>query len=394
MQTYALQKALDRLGVESEILDTGPMRRAVARRRRRYYLRNLLSLRLFRQKRGLLAHRLRQRVDPGFAGRVRMRERAFLEFIQAHLRFSRPYRSFSDLESGVLVYTDIIVGSDQLWLPVNLYGGLYTLSYVPAHINTVSYATSFGMSELPGYAHVRAAGFLKRIGHLSVREDAGQAMVRALAGREAEITCDPTLLLSTEDWAALAQERRALPAPYIFCYLLGKNETARETARQLKARTGYPIVTLRHMNEYIPKDEGFGDLAPYDVAPGDFIALIRDAAYVITDSFHGTVFSLLHHKRFLTFARDGNQVGSADGRLRWLLSAVGLDGWLVETGDITKTAGVPAKYPSGVNPSDSRRCAEALLASPPSYGEVDRRIERLKNRSLGFLRRALSLEDA
>ena len=70
--------------------------------------------------------------------------------------------------------------------------------------------------------------------------------------------------------------------------------------------TGYKIVALRHMDQFVETDEDFGDYAPYDVAPDQFLNLIRGAEYICTDSFHGTCFSIMHNKKFMVFNRYSN----------------------------------------------------------------------------------------
>ena len=65
----------------------------------------------------------------------------------------------------------------------------------------------------------------------------------------------------------------------------------------------YKIVTLRHLDQYTKVDESFGDFAPYDVDPTKFLNLLRGADYVCTDSFHGSVFSIIHQKPFIVFNR-------------------------------------------------------------------------------------------
>lgn len=72
-----------------------------------------------------------------------------------------------------------------------------------------------------------------------------------------------------------------------------------EVARKLNCK----IVALRHLDQYIESDENFGDYAPYDVDPTRFLNLLRGAKYICTDSFHGSVFSIIHHKQFIIFNR-------------------------------------------------------------------------------------------
>jgi len=72
-----------------------------------------------------------------------------------------------------------------------------------------------------------------------------------------------------------------------------------EAAKEL----GCKIVTLRHLDQYVDSDDSFGDYAPYDVGPERFLNILRGASYVCTDSFHGSVFSIIHHKQFVVFNR-------------------------------------------------------------------------------------------
>lgn len=82
---------------------------------------------------------------------------------------------------------------------------------------------------------------------------------------------------------------------------------------------------MRHMDEYVPIEETMGDFAPYDVDAQDFIKLMDNAEYVVTDSFHGTVFSILLHKKFITFYRIKPTSGiSTHSRIDSLLDLFGL----------------------------------------------------------------------
>ena len=105
-------------------------------------------------------------------------------------------------------------------------------------------------------------------------------------------------------------------------------------------------MQLQHCDEYIKSDVGFPDIAPYNVGPKEFVRLIRDAEYVFTDSFHCSVFSMLHSKKFFTFRRYNNDsIVSTNGRLYSLLSLVGLEGRLLKgTEDVNKYIDMPIDY--------------------------------------------------
>ena len=238
---------------------------------------------------------------------------------------SGPYTDFAELTQNIGGYTDYIVGSDQLWLPVNVVGDYYTLNFVPDNINKVSYSTSFGVSVVPKKYKQQYIKFLNRIDHLSVREKTGQRLVKELTGRDAELVCDPTLLLNKDEWLKLAVPPKThIDGDYIFCYFLGTNIAHRKFAERLKAMTGYKIVSINHCDEYVKYSEKFADYAPYDVGPREFLYLIRNAKYVLTDSFHGTVFSLVMNTPFFSFRRFKANKVSTNSRIDTLLEVVGL----------------------------------------------------------------------
>lgn len=125
-----------------------------------------------------------------------------------------------------------------------------------------------------------------------------------MSKNKATVVADPTLLLNADDWAKEAKNANVdTSEPYIFCYFLGTNPNARKAANELKAKTGLKIIALRHMDEFVESDEQFGDEAPYAVDPNDFVKYIKDAEYVLTDSFHCSAFSIQFHKKFMTFYR-------------------------------------------------------------------------------------------
>lgn len=114
-----------------------------------------------------------------------------------------------------------------------------------------------------------------------------------------KVVCDPTILLTKEEWEQEAVPEKIIPDKYILCYFLGSNIEHRKFAERLKEKTGYKIVSLNYADEYVKYSDTFADITPYDIGPREWINLIKNAEYVCTDSFHGTVFSLLFNKNFL-----------------------------------------------------------------------------------------------
>ena len=282
---------------------------------------------------------------------------------------SPEFVGYDALKKGSERYDAVVVGSDQLWLPMGLPTNFYNLQFAAPGVRRVSYATSFGVSQIPWYQKGRTADYLRKLDYLSVREERGAQICREVAGVDAKVVVDPTLLLTRDEWLTAVPERRIIEEPYIFCYFLGANQLCRDEARLASAEMGLPIVTLRHLDSIIPSDETFGEYAPYDADPAGFINLIRGAEYVLTDSFHGTVFSTIHHKRFATFYRFANaDRQSRNSRIDSLFSNLGLQNRL-----ITK--------------SDS---ATAALVADVDFAAVDERLAVWRADSWGFLNESLS----
>ena len=139
------------------------------------------------------------------------------------------------------------------------------------------------------------------------------------------MVCDPTMMLNADEWMTIQEKKTIIKDKYILCYFMGDNTTHREFVKRLKAVTGYKIVGLLHGATYIPSDDHLVDEAPYDIGPGEFINLIRNAEYMCTDSFHGTVFSILNSTKFFSFRRysDSSEFSTND-RLHTLLKWTGL----------------------------------------------------------------------
>lgn len=252
------------------------------------------------------------------------------------------WHSREELTRACAGYSSVLVGSDQLWLPSNIDADYYTLTWVPDGVNKIAYATSFGTNFLPDWLVPRARAFLSRIQYLSVREKSAVEMVRSYA----RLVCDPTLLFTAEEWMCIQPPEPVVRGDYILCYFLGNNTADRRFACRLREKTGCKIVALLHLNEYIRADEGYADETPFDVGPGELLNLIRNARYIVTDSFHGSVFSILNRKTFFTSRRIRKEgLLCTNNRLDSLFETLGVTGRLI-TGeeDVEECLARPLDY--------------------------------------------------
>lgn len=348
LQALATQMALDKLGYKNETIDISGFNGEIKKAKMLYFAKASLTSDILLSKLGMATNVLRRKLSRGTYGKnTVIRNKKFDDFYKENIRLSEKYSSKTDLsEKCKKNYSAVLVGSDQLWLPGNIAADYYTLNFVPETVNSIAYSTSFGQSSLPSDSAKKATLFLKRIRHIGVREESGQKLVKELAGRDVPVVCDPTLLFTGEEWMSIQKEEARYNEPYILCYFLGNNPPHREFAKRLKEKTGYKIVALTHLDEYVKSDEGYADYTPYDVDPADFLNLIRNAQYVCTDSFHCSVFSMLYKKVFFTFRRyRRNTKSSTNSRLDTLFNLAGVKGRLLEgSEDIQKCLGIKIDY--------------------------------------------------
>ena len=186
-------------------------------------------------------------------------------------------------------YDAFIIGSDQIWNPdFDFNSNLEYLPFVPSP-QKLAYAASFGISRITENRELTAS-YLRDIPSISVREDAGAAIVEDLTGARAEVVLDPTMLLDVEEWRAIAQKpaMSIIDVPFMLKYVLG--DDAYEDAIDGFARErGLAVINLS--DKSLP------------VGPAEFVWLIANASMVCTDSFHASVFSLLFHRPFIIFER-------------------------------------------------------------------------------------------
>ena len=328
LQAYATQMAFDKFGVENETITIDGLKPEINKAKYRYFLSKIFDINTVKDKMATVRKVLAKRRNPEYAANLAIRYGMFEDFARTKFWLSRQYNSKKELGQSAHEYRAFVVGSDQLWLPSNIAGDYFTLTFVPDDMPTIALATSFGISKLPKKYGEKAGRFLKRIDHVSVREKSGQALVKQWAGRDVPVACDPTIMFTADEWVKALDasgdgKRFAEGEKYLFVYFLGNNPWERDMVKKVSSETGLKIVQLAHSDEYIKSDEGFADYTPYNVGPKEFVELIRDAEYVFTDSFHCSVFSMLNHKNFFTFPRYNNEgSASTNGRLYSLLSLV------------------------------------------------------------------------
>ena len=294
----------------------------------------------------------------GKKGREMVRQGKLRDWADRYIHFRKDVR---DLKAVSDEYDVFVTGSDQVWNPHfgnDVSQAVHFLLFAPSE-KRISYAASISAPEIPtekmelfqkGFAGMHA---------LSLREQAGADLVKKISGRDAEVHVDPTLLLGPDEWDKVSR----IPAwyhggDYILTYFLGKR--ADDVIRKVSEESGLPVVNLLDENVY----------EHYVTGVDEFIWAVKHASLVYTDSFHGTVFSILYRRPFVVCDRVENSVMEKMGsRIDTLLGMFRL-----ETRRGTKENGYMIADPIGM----------------PDWSCADEVLERERERSAKYLGKYLS----
>lgn len=304
LQAYALQKYLqNQPGTEVEIIDfTTPEHLEGHKVCKRQSLKNPVVAIAYYFFTLIHYRQLKRRVT-----RTR-------DFKNKYFHFTRRFSSMKEALKNHPIEDIYITGSDQVFNPNGKYVPLYYLGFDKGNGKKVAYAPSFGISEFNDDITQKIKEYIQDFDFLSCRELTGADYLSSITGHDVPVVVDPVLLHNADEWGKVAVTPR-YKKDYIFIYDLNGADNLIKIAKDIQRNTGLPIVCLTSKREKIyPVNK-----QTYDAGPAEFVGWIKNASYVVTDSFHGTVFSLIFRKEFFTFIA----VERTSSRIRCLLDKVG-----------------------------------------------------------------------
>lgn len=294
LQTWALQKVLRDLKVDSGVINYHPeiidrlydpmmCRRGLSRQIKRFqqFLRNRDSLKRYNK---------------------------FIHFLNKNINMIGNFHTYSELEKAKLGLDAYIVGSDQVWNDTHTggYDPAFFLQFAEQGKKRISYAASIGRDYFnPRFKEQFRQGLL-RFDAISVREPSLLGAVKELVDMKVTVVLDPTLLLEREDYEEIKGKSR-IKEKYILIYMIEKNDQLMALANRISIALGIPVIQRR------PVGSLRNELPPFYTADaGDFLGLMESAEYVITNSFHGTVFSILYERPFVSMLHSDTGSRTAD----------------------------------------------------------------------------------
>lgn len=223
----------------------------------------------------------------------------FDRFNNKYLNIADKYDVESDMNQIVHKYDAFITGSDQVWNPY--WGFIGEKEYLTFAKNKkkIALSASFGVSEIPEEKKELISQWLNDLDVISVRENRAAEIVKELTGRDAKVLIDPTMCIDVKKWKEIARRPICFKSKsYVLMYVLGDMKMdCLLSVSEYCNKIGAELVILK-------QNRIFGK---YPVGPREYLYLIANAQYVITDSFHGSVFSILFHRNLAIFHRDGEE---------------------------------------------------------------------------------------
>lgn len=301
LQAYALERALHSLGVESEYVSYHDSQSPSAAKRLLRLIRGI-----FHQRKEFSAAR-----------------RKFDAFHKRYIPHSRQFYNDTICQADAL-YDNFIVGSDQVWSPFmnRRRNGVNFLRFVSENAGKNAYAPSLGKTSFsPEYLSYLKEN-LKDFRTLSCRERQNAEMLSDLLGRKVHYVLDPTLLLDSEEWDRIATPVK-MPESYILCYALGEKKSVRLFAEKLGRHKGLPVYYILTGPSCLKEKNIIGN-----AGPSEFVYLVKNAACIVTDSFHGTLFSIIYRRSFYSFAKresSSDDLADDNARIPMFLSELSLE---------------------------------------------------------------------
>lgn len=227
------------------------------------------------------------------------------------------YRKYSELKNDPPPYDVYICGSDQIWNPEiePKAKPAYFLKFVGnKKAKKISYAASIGISKIDARYMEDYKDYLKDMDAISVREQGAVKVLSGLTDKSISRNVDPALLLTLEQWDKIAADT-LIHEKYMLVYMLGHKRSVIDLANRIANRLHLKIV---HFGPYRTYDN---EIARFHcVGPDVFVSLLRNAELVVTNSFHGTAFSIIYQKKFYSVIT--SKVGS---RISGLLEILHLE---------------------------------------------------------------------
>lgn len=254
----------------------------------------------------------------------------FFKMQQQYLHLTRRYSSLEELKNNPPKADIYMTGSDQVWGPVcnGSYDDAYFLSFAPNGKRKIAFAASMGKMKLNETAKKMFSEYLPSYSKIAVRENAAAEYLRE-QGLSCKTVLDPTLMIDGNAWRELAKtSKKKLKKKYILIYQIHNGKGLNAYSKEMSKRLGLPLIRVSPSFHQIIRSGKFIYLP--NVA--DFLNLIDNASFIITDSFHGTAFAINFNTPFAEVLPDNG----TSSRNVSILNLTGLNDRIVTNSEALK----------------------------------------------------------
>lgn len=322
LQALALQEKVEQLGYQAELIDFKQDNSLS-----RY---EMLKLRIKRMP-VYIKERKKYRALADSREKIKEKNELFEQFYKTYLHVGKKkYTTTQQLMENPPVYDGYVVGSDQTWNPfVANSPEAFFLPFVENKSKKGSYGPSLAVKSLSDEKEKEYRKKLSNFSFLSCREQDGAQLLSRITQKEVKCVLDPTLLLSAKEWGKYC-EFEIPKGPYILVYFLGEKSEHRRAVEKIQKLTNWKIISLPAA--YLEMENN--DYKKVWGGPKEFLSLIRGAALICTDSFHGTMFSINFQRNFFSFCKSSDsEESSENSRLYSALNIFGLSNRIIHNMD-------------------------------------------------------------
>lgn len=258
----------------------------------------------------------------------------FEKFFEEKIKHSAKFYSLDEISTtNDLDYDVFIAGSDQIWNYIHTDRlDVYFLMFANKFkAKKISYAASVSIYDIPKKWRPAYKKYFENIDTISVRELHGAELVKKYSDKTAEVVLDPTFLLSKEDWEREVAKDMDIEGDYLLIYTMSGSLHIRKMAQKIASKLSLKVVNVKLGYSEEPDD---GTINLFEVGPAEWVGLLSKAKYVVTDSFHGTAFSINFNIPFTTLVNPNSMLNS---RVLSILKITNLDSRIVYdtlTGDL------------------------------------------------------------
>lgn len=334
LQAFALNQYLRDLGYHCDLvnysLENENLLHVNSEEKVNFFLR--LKGMLDRKQRHILEKK-RMNAEKIYADQINAARKRIEDFYKEIPHIGESRLTKEELPNLLKKYTCFICGSDQIWNPKFL-DNAYYLDFVE-NAKRLAYAPSMGVTSLTNAEKNYIIPRIKKFDAVSVRETQSADLLKENGIKDVRVVADPTLLLSRESWDCKIPYSKIVDTDkkVVFVYFLGQNNWYKEKIQKLKEKMkDWVWITIpKTYDTYMGKEF---DIRMADAGPVEFINLIRQSQFVLTDSYHGVCMALKYHKNFLALKRFlDDEKHSENSRIQSLLELIKLPDRLIDRSD-------------------------------------------------------------